>query len=275
MRPGSGVDSNAADPARPRKCSTADPSTAMGDRDRSATQPTSFFLSRDPDAAIPRSQRSDRGSTSSFSDSPLSTLQDTIQEADRPHKRTCPSSTEAPIRSGSRRRSTIKPGTVERLLRRGSSNNSASAGSETAITSQSTSCESERTRAVTPSPLPSRDVSLPSSPQSLASRPSRSKLSTTSDDDLSMNADETGSQAVLSSGDEDEIEAHLQSSVAGLPRSSEAGIQDSQPELIMPSIKMPSRRPFTQRGKRLGRFKILVAGRKGRPLSHYHGCRLC
>jgi hypothetical protein len=90
-----------------------------------------------------------------------------------------------------------------------------------------------------------------------------------------MNADETGSQAVLSSGDEDEIEAHLQSSVAGLPRSSEAGIQDSQPELIMPSIKMPSRRPFTQRGKRLGRFKILVAGRKGRPLSHYHGCRLC
>lgn len=31
----------------------------------------------------------------------------------------------------------------------------------------------------------------------------------------------------------------------------------------MPSITMPSRRPFTDRGKRLGRFKILVAGRKG------------
>jgi hypothetical protein len=31
----------------------------------------------------------------------------------------------------------------------------------------------------------------------------------------------------------------------------------------MPSIRMPSRRPFTQRGKQLGRFKVMVAGRKG------------
>lgn len=43
-----------------------------------------------------------------------------------------------------------------------------------------------------------------------------------------------------------------------------ARVQDSQPELIMPSIKMPSRRPFTERGKGLGRFKVMVAGRKGR-----------
>lgn len=37
----------------------------------------------------------------------------------------------------------------------------------------------------------------------------------------------------------------------------------SAPQLVMPSIKMPSRRPFTERGKSLGRLKVLVAGRSG------------
>jgi hypothetical protein len=34
-------------------------------------------------------------------------------------------------------------------------------------------------------------------------------------------------------------------------------------QLIMPSLTMPDRRPFTERGKSMGRLKILVAGRKG------------
>ena len=38
----------------------------------------------------------------------------------------------------------------------------------------------------------------------------------------------------------------------------------SAPQLIMPSIKMPSRRPFTEEGKRLGRLKVLIAGDSGR-----------
>ncbi|KAI1261198.1 hypothetical protein F5Y18DRAFT_402876 [Xylariaceae sp. FL1019] len=37
----------------------------------------------------------------------------------------------------------------------------------------------------------------------------------------------------------------------------------SAPQLIMPSINMPSRRPFTETGKSLGRLKILVAGPAG------------
>ena len=37
----------------------------------------------------------------------------------------------------------------------------------------------------------------------------------------------------------------------------------SAPQLIMPSIKMPSRRPFTETGMGLGRLKILVAGGAG------------
>lgn len=37
----------------------------------------------------------------------------------------------------------------------------------------------------------------------------------------------------------------------------------SVPQLIMPSIKMPSRRPFTEEGKRMGRLKVLIAGDSG------------
>ncbi|CCC11520.1 hypothetical protein SMACR_02178 [Sordaria macrospora] len=37
----------------------------------------------------------------------------------------------------------------------------------------------------------------------------------------------------------------------------------SAPQLIMPSIKMPSRRPFTDQGKSMGRLKVLVAGDSG------------
>lgn len=35
------------------------------------------------------------------------------------------------------------------------------------------------------------------------------------------------------------------------------------PELVMPSLAMPDRRPFTERGKNMGRLKICVASRKG------------
>ncbi|KAI3337629.1 hypothetical protein HD806DRAFT_477225 [Xylariaceae sp. AK1471] len=49
---------------------------------------------------------------------------------------------------------------------------------------------------------------------------------------------------------------------AGGPTSSmlESG---SAPQLIMPSIQMPSRRPFTETGKNFGRLKILLAGHSG------------
>lgn len=35
-------------------------------------------------------------------------------------------------------------------------------------------------------------------------------------------------------------------------------------QLIMPSLTMPDRRPFTPRGKEMGTLKVLVAGRKGK-----------
>lgn len=86
------------------------------------------------------------------------------------------------------------------------------------------------------------ELSIPGSPSSALR----------SDDGLTT--DDNSSQAIASSEDDE------------LPLS--VNIQDSQPELIMPSIKMPSRRPFTERGKQLGRYKILVAGRKGACVEH-------
>jgi hypothetical protein len=48
-----------------------------------------------------------------------------------------------------------------------------------------------------------------------------------------------------------------------LPASMMDSSTSSAPQLIMPSIKMPSRRPFTAEGKAMGRLKVLIAGDSG------------
>ena len=207
--------------ARSRKSSMTDASFSS---DRQSTAPTTFFFSRGSDAP--------KISGGQQSTDPVSSLQDTLEEATRRSKQTTPRSLDGQQQRGpSRRRSTIKPTSAERTRRRSS-----------AVDQESTQEAIERPS--TPSPLPSQNVSLPSSPKSARSIRSAPK----SDDDII--SDDAVSQAIASSEDDDEE--------AQPPR-----VQDSQPELIMPSIKMPSRRPFTGRGKRLGRFKILVAGHKG------------
>ncbi|KAL8692290.1 MAG: hypothetical protein Q9218_002659 [Villophora microphyllina] len=84
--------------------------------------------------------------------------------------------------------------------------------------------------------------SLPSSPKSTSTRSGRP-----SERDSVYDG---ASQAITSSEDEADID-HSQ------------GQQDHAPQLIMPSIQMPSRRPFTERGKALGKVKILLAGDSG------------
>ncbi|KAL9041702.1 MAG: hypothetical protein Q9214_004016 [Letrouitia sp. 1 TL-2023] len=83
--------------------------------------------------------------------------------------------------------------------------------------------------------------SLPSSPKSTSSRSFRP-----SDEDSAYDG---GSQAIASSEEEE-----------GGPLSQDLG---NTLQLIMPSINMPRRRPFTARGKDIGRFKVLVAGDSG------------
>ena len=130
----------------------------------------------------------------------------------------------------SRRRSTIR-NIGSFVSRRSSPSNGAAA---------STRAEEE---SLTPPQPPTTEPSLPSSPKSMSTRSWRKS-------DEESASDEIGSQALLFCGEE---EPEPSSSIA-----------DSAPELIMPSIRMPSRRPFTERGKRIGRFKVLVAGGKGR-----------
>lgn len=81
------------------------------------------------------------------------------------------------------------------------------------------------------------------------------------DSDAGSYMDDNASQAVISSGDEEEKLAF------------ETTDSGSAPQLVMPSIKMPTRRPFTEKGKTLGRLKVLIAGDSGRSsrTSNIHG----
>ncbi|KAL4938576.1 hypothetical protein BDV06DRAFT_50325 [Aspergillus oleicola] len=86
--------------------------------------------------------------------------------------------------------------------------------------------------------------SLPSSPKSMTNQSTRHL------DDISI-TDEICSQAVGSAEEDDESRPTLNQS------------SDTMSQLIMPSITMPSRRPFTDKGKALGRVKVLLAGAAG------------
>lgn len=74
-------------------------------------------------------------------------------------------------------------------------------------------------------------------------------------DDFEYGSDGIMSQALMSGEEEEEsIVAR-----ANLPEL----LTTSSPMFVMPTIPMPSRKPFTAKGKTLGRFKVLVAGAKG------------
>ena len=93
---------------------------------------------------------------------------------------------------------------------------------------------------LTPSPINS---------SSALSSPKSSSLHSFQVSDSDSIPGDGSSQAIMSS-EEDEDEPPSE-------------VQDSSPQLVMPSIKMPSRRPFTERGKTMGRFKVLLAGAAG------------
>ncbi|KAI7304987.1 hypothetical protein KC315_g14900 [Hortaea werneckii] len=93
---------------------------------------------------------------------------------------------------------------------------------------------------------PQPDSGIPGTPRS--GSPKSFRLS----DEEGSIADDTGSQAIQSScGDEEG------GSVADPSRSG------GMPQLVMPSIAMPARRPFTERGKEMGRLKVMVVGHNG------------
>ncbi len=120
------------------------------------------------------------------------------------------------------------------------------------------------------SPYPSRDLS-PSeprrSPKTTATQPFTplhlqspmlgsiaSGRSSRRNSETDFFTDDAASQAILSSGEEER------------DMSSEVMESSNASQLVMPSIKMPSRRPFTEKGKNMGRLKVLIAGDSGKLL---------
>lgn len=209
--------------------------------------PTSFRMANEDELENSSAKASGPGGDSTFG---VRSLQDTIHEAS-PSKKTENDNEEINEDIGDgqegRRRSTLRPrpkiptrdssrGSVEQApVNTGDSSPYIPSQADLMAPSMSQSFASLSSHA----PL----SSIPSSPKSLSNRSFRP-----SDED---SMDEGGSQAVASSEDDD-VEPHPQSSM-----------HDSSPQLIMPSIKMPSRRPFTERGKSLGRLKVLIAGDSG------------
>ncbi|KAK5310364.1 hypothetical protein LTR70_009537 [Exophiala xenobiotica] len=215
--------------ARPRKQSIEQPialssGTAPGPGPAPGPAPSAFFLASESDLARRGSNTSTSGP--SHDSSRVRTLKETIEEASQ---QTRTSLTPTHRRDGSRRRSTIRPRSIEELR-----------------------YEAARQQAVTPTTTPPTSTQIPSLPTSQASSLPGSPKSFSSRS-LPKSDDDYSSQAVES---EDEDQADQAPSLS-------ASMQDSAPQLIMPSIRMPSRRPFTERGKQLGKFKIMVVGSRG------------
>lgn len=92
---------------------------------------------------------------------------------------------------------------------------------------------------------PDEPSSLPSSPKSISNQSTRHL------DEISI-TDDLSSQAVASGEEDEDSRPTLNAS------------SDTMSQLIMPSITIPDRRPFTDKGKALGRMKLLMAGSSGK-----------
>ncbi|KAK3044692.1 hypothetical protein LTS18_000607, partial [Coniosporium uncinatum] len=121
-------------------------------------------------------------------------------------------------------------------------------------------------------PLTPMDVGTPLPDSALPSTPKSGSLRSLRLSDEEFGGDETGSQAVASSGEEDEDGDGLldgeeeevdDDDAARTEEEVDAKSGSAAPELVMPSITMPKRRPFTARGRGMGRLKVMVAGAEG------------
>jgi hypothetical protein len=108
---------------------------------------------------------------------------------------------------------------------------------------------SGRPSSTSPTPLHADAPSLIPTP-AIPSTPTSVSLHSLKLSDEEFALDEIASQVVTSSGEEDEGDT-------------EQGASSSFPQLVMPSIQMPTRRPFTAKGKAMGKLKVLVAGEAG------------
>jgi hypothetical protein len=94
------------------------------------------------------------------------------------------------------------------------------------------------------------NLDVPHPTSALSSTPRSASMISLKLSDEESAMEDAVSQAVASSGEEEE-HAETQQGASGFP------------QLVMPSIQMPTRRPFTTRGKAMGKLKVMVAGETG------------
>ena len=245
MRPLPGGD--ALPPAKPRshKSSVADPS--VGHSGASSHGPTAFFLKSEEDMeqSLAASQHTESAARQLDSTYGVQSLADTL-EATFGHESHAGSSMGDSAR--------VTPTSIKERR--------PSYGSPRASLRDTGSCKSSPSRLLgkkTSSNIVSKpstplnvDLASPAPPSAMPSTPRSLSLHSSKLSDEEPGLDEVASQAVASSGDEEEDTLLDEPS--------------SFPQLVMPSLQMPSRRPFTAKGKAMGKLKMLVAGEAGTSL---------
>lgn len=259
MRPG--VQDHAS--PRSRKCSLAEHPTTPQDTESSS--PTTFFLVREQDMTASAATMASSASSNTHAgiadssygvhslEETLADIADTsaIVDDDIRHDG---DDVEDEETQASRRRSTLRA--IDFLENRIHQNRLASVSPVDFHRRGSLhSPAPSASRPTTPSMsnLPSDDASsVLSSPKSMSNRSFKPLT------DETQNEYDSGSQAIVSSSEEEEDQ----------PQEVQPEVSESTdtvaPQLVMPSLKMPSRRPFTETGKHIPRFKVLVAGRPGK-----------
>jgi hypothetical protein len=105
-------------------------------------------------------------------------------------------------------------------------------------------------------PAASTDVPSPLPTSVMGSTPRSASLTSLKLSDEESTMDDAASQAVVSSGEEEE-QVETQQDVSSFP------------QLVMPEMQMPTRRPFTTRGKAMGKLRVMVAGETGASQSRH------
>lgn len=215
----------------------------------SSNVPTAFFMKREED--LEQSSSSVCQSTETIARSRESTfgvqsLADTLEAAFGTESSTAGTSTETGSHTKHYRKAPSR-----------SVSHSSSAGSvkrpESSRSSPVRSLKRKLSSHAPPIPftLPSAEALSPNAPLAMSTTPKSASLHSLKLSDEDSTLDEVASQAVTSSGEEEE------------DADTQPGTASSFPQLVMPSIQMPTRRPFTTKGKAMGKLKVMVAGKTG------------
>lgn len=217
---------------------------------------TSFFLRREDDLDRPTSSSS-RNATNSTS--AVANLEDASNPANAID---CDRSGDSEVKGPHELSVFAKDTQSQSLSQESQTQHASTTSSSTKFTSQSTSLTPSAKPSMIPIfPItphsPSADSDSLGTPRSVSLRSFRLE-----DDDVSI-ADETGSQAVASSDESDDHDQQEEQQADRRPGEEHSPATSEAPQLVMPSIKMPKRRPFTEKGKHMGKLKIMVLGGEG------------